>query len=56
MAALAVRLADTKGVMWSVFGSAILAVGIVLPMVFIRAGTSAPDGLKPSQESPFHGF
>eukprot|EP00752_Nemacystus_decipiens_P014989 g13346.t1 len=40
MAALAVRLADTKGVLWSAVGSAILGVGVVLPMAFIRAATT----------------
>eukprot|EP00903_Cladosiphon_okamuranus_P016956 g15631.t1 len=55
MAALAVKLADTKGVLWTVLGSVILGMGIVLPMVFIR-GSMTPDGLAPSEKSPFQGF
>ncbi|CAN0379791.1 unnamed protein product [Ectocarpus fasciculatus] len=54
MAALAVSLADTRGLAWSLWSSAILGAAALLPMAFVRASTNAPGGS--SQESPFLGF
>lgn len=54
MAALAVSLADTKGLAWSLCSSALLGAAALLPMVFVRASTNAPD--RSSQKSPFLGY
>ncbi|CAB1107292.1 unnamed protein product [Ectocarpus sp. CCAP 1310/34] len=54
MAALAVSLADTSGLAWSLCSSALLGAAALSPMVFVRASTNAPGGS--SQESPFLGF
>lgn len=52
MAALALRLADTKGLGWGLGAAAFIGVGAFLPVLFVRASTNAPAGVK-AYDNPF---
>ena len=52
MAALAIRLADTKGLGWGLGSSAFIGVGAFVPVLLLRASTDAPAGVK-AYDNPF---
>ncbi|CAM9742027.1 unnamed protein product [Scytosiphon promiscuus] len=56
LAALTIRIADTKGLAWSLSSGLLLGLGSILPIQFVRAGGTKPDGLGQSEKNPFRGF
>lgn len=56
LAALAVRIADTKGPAWSLITCFLLGSGSLLPVLFIKGGATKPDGVGRSDKNPFGVF
>lgn len=53
--ALAIRIADSKGVVWSLFSSVLVGGAAILPVIFIILSAREPCGLE-DESNPFEGF
>lgn len=54
--ALGIKVADVKGIWWSVCSCALMAGGALMPVVFLVASGRDPPLLSASEDNPFHGY
>lgn len=54
--ALGIKVADVKGMWWSVCSCALMAGGALMPVVFLAASVRAPLLLSASEDNPFNGY